>query len=319
VLVLDLPNWFWLSVGGLVGLCVGSFLNVVIYRVPRGMSLSHPPSTCPGCGARIPAYLNVPVLGYLALAGKARCCKMSVSPRYPLIELLGGTLGCSVMATRILPEPTLPLHLGLAHFALYFGLCAALVAASAIDLEHMILPDAITLGGTAVGLASAGIRPEVGYLGAAIAAVAGFIVVWFPFIWLHGKWRGYPGMGLGDAKLLALAGAWFGGAGVVFALFAGAFQGTLVAAVTLLSGRRLEEPAAVLAERQEFLRELEAASPEERAELERIQELDPVLREPDGTSLGARIPFGPFLALALIELALFYEKIQAAAEAWFLP
>lgn len=126
-------------------------------------------------------------------------------------------------------------------------------------------------------------------------------------------------MGLGDAKLLALAGAWFGGGGVLFVLFIGAFQGTLVAVAAMLSGRRLEEPASVLAERQQFHEELSAADPEQRAELERLLELDPILREPDGTSLGARVPFGPFLALALIELALFYEPISAAAEAWLLP
>lgn len=317
--MLDLPNWFWFSLGGMVGLCVGSFLNVVIYRLPRGMSLSHPPSTCPGCGARIPVYLNVPVLGYLVLGGKARCCKMPVSPRYPLVELLGGLLGCAVVGTRIVPDPALPLHIGFAHFALYFGLCAGLVAAAAIDLEHMILPDAITLGGAAIGLLSAEIRPEVTYLSAAIATIAGFVVVWFPFIWLHTKWRGYAGMGLGDAKLLALAGAWFGGGGVLFVLFAGALQGTLLAMATLLSGRRLEEPAAVVAEREQFHEQLRTADPAEREELERLMELDPVLREPDGTSLGARVPFGPFLVLALIELTLFYEPLSAAAEAWLLP
>lgn len=318
VLVVDLPNWFWLALGGAVGLCIGSFLNVVIYRLPRGMSLSHPPSTCPGCGARIPAYLNVPLLGYALLGGRARCCKMRMSPRYPLVELLGGLLGAAVVLTRVLPDPSLPLHIGFAHFALYLALCAGLLAAAAIDLEHMILPDSITLGGAVMGVLSAGIRPEVTYLSSTLAAAAGFLVVWFPFIWLYEKWRGYPGMGLGDAKLLALAGAWFGGSGVVFVLFAGATQGTLFALATLLSGRQFQEPASVQDERRQFLAELEAAEGEERVELERLLELDPVLREPDGTTLGARIPFGPFLALALVELALFYEPISGAAEAWLL-
>src|SRR5688572_10704101 len=283
------------------------------------MSLSHPPSTCPCCGARIPFYFNIPVLGYAVLRGKARCCGMCVSPRYPFVELLGGGLGAAVVTTRVLPDPHLPLHIGFAYFALYFSLCASLVAAAAIDFEHMILPDSITLGGTALGLLTIGIRPEVTWVGGLVAAAAGFVGVWFPFIWLHEKVRGYPGMGLGDAKLLALGGAWFGGLGVLFVLFAGAVQGTLLAGLLLVTGRRLEEPAAVQAERQEFLQELAAAEGEERAELERIQELDPVLREPDGTTLGARIPFGPFLALALIELTLFYEPIQSAAEAWLLP
>lgn len=319
MLVLDLPNWFWLSVGAAVGACIGSFLNVVIYRLPREMSLSSPPSTCPGCGARIPFYWNVPVFGYLALRGKAACCGMRVSPRYPLIELLGGLMGCAIIVTRVLADPYQPLHMGFVQFALYLALCSGLLAAAAIDLEHMILPDSITLGGTVLGLATAGLRPEVTWLSALLASAGGFVLVWFPFIWLHEKWRGYPGMGLGDAKLLALGGAWFGGLGVVFVLFGGALQGTLLALASMLSGRRIEEPAAVVAERQQFQEELAAAEGEERAELERLAELDPVLREPDGSTLGTRIPFGPFLALALVELALFYEPLHALAEEWLLP
>ena len=317
--MLDLPNWFWLSLGVAVGACIGSFLNVVIYRLPREMSLSRPPSTCPGCGARIPFYFNVPVIGYLVLRGKAACCGMPVSPRYPLVEFIGALMGGAVIVTRVLADPYQPLPIGLAHFALYLALCSGLLAAAAIDLEHMILPDSITLGGTALGLATVAIRPEVTLLQASIAAAAGFVLVWFPFIWLHEKWRGYPGMGLGDAKLLALGGAWFGGLGVVFVLFGGALQGTIAAAVSMLSGKTIEEPAAVQAERREFQKELAAAEGEERAELERLLELDPVLREPDGTNLGARIPFGPFLALALVELALFYEPLRAFADEWLLP
>lgn len=316
MLVSDLPRWFWLASAGAVGLCIGSFLNVVIYRLPRGMSLLHPPSTCPGCGARIPFYLNVPVLGYLVLRGRARCCGMRVDARYPLIEACGGLLALAVVEMRVLPDPAAAASEGVLAFVLYFTLSAGLLAAAFIDLEHMILPDGITLGGAALGLLSAGVRPETTYLTSAAFGFVGFFIVWFPFIWAHKKLRGFAGMGLGDAKLLALAGTWFGGPGVLFVLFGGALQGTLATLAVLLLGRPIEEPEAVKEERREIQEQLEHAVGEEREELKRLIADDPVLREPDGGVLGARIPFGPFLALAALELTLFYEPIMTFLNGW---
>jgi leader peptidase (prepilin peptidase)/N-methyltransferase len=318
VLAAHLPPWFWLTSAFAFGLALGSFLNVVIYRLPREMSLAHPPSTCPHCGTRIRIYDNVPVFGWLLLRGKARCCGGKISARYPLIELLGGLFAVAVVTARILPNPELPLVQAVLLFGLYLALCLGLLAAAAIDLEYMILPDAITLGGTALGVVSCLVRSEVDLSGSLLGAVGGFLVIWFPFVWLHEKLRGFPGMGLGDAKLVALSGAWFGLPGALFCLFAGAIQGTLATGVVTLLGVKLEEPAAVVKEREELHRLLETAEGEERAELLEILKEDPVMKESDGTLMSARIPFGPFLALATFELCLLYEPLLAQARSWLL-
>src|SRR5690606_33732992 len=113
------------------------------------------------------------------------------------------------------------------------------------DLEHMILPDSITWGGAILGLLSSPFRPEVSPEIAFVGGAVGFVGIWFPFIWLHEKLRGFPGMGLGDAKLMVLAGTWFGPVGALLTLFLGAFQGTLFALVTLGLKGEIEEPEGV--------------------------------------------------------------------------
>lgn len=311
MLMSELPRWFVLSLCIGLGLLFGSFLNVVIHRLPREENIAFPGSRCPACQSPIKPYDNVPVLSWLLLGGKARCCKAPIHPRYPLVELLGGLLAWALLEMRIFPfETELSVAAGLGLFGVYFTLGLGLIAAAAIDLEHMYLPDSITLGGTALGLLSVPLRPEIDWAGALGGAALGFVVVWFPFIWLYAKLRGFPGMGLGDAKLLALAGAWFGPLGALFVLFGGALQGTLVALTVLITKGKLEEPEAVREERQALLDAIAAAEGEERAALERELAEDPIGAEP-GEGLGqARLAFGPFLVLACIELLLFQEPIQ---------
>lgn len=311
----DFPEWLLLGTAAALGACLGSFLNVVVYRLPRDMSLSRPPSTCPGCGQRIAPYDNVPVLGWLWLRGRARCCKAKISVRYPLVELGGAFLAVLVAESRVL-VPGMEIGEGVLAFWLYLSLALGLVALALIDLEFMILPDSLTLGGAALGFASSFVRSEVTPLASAVGAVAGFVAIWLPFIWGYERLRGQPGMGLGDAKLLALAGAWFGWIGVLFALFAGALQGTLAAIVTIAIKGKVDEPEAVTREREELLAAIEAAEGEERAELERILAEDPVGAPPADGLLQARMPFGPFLALALLELTLFFWPITAFIDAW---
>ena len=140
--------------------------------------------------------------------------------------------------------PEAPVHGALLLFLAYFALCLGLVAAVFIDLEFMLLPDGITLGGTLLGLASSVIR-GVPLRDAALGAAVGFVVIWLPFNLLYRLVRGHPGMGLGDAKLLMLTGAWFGWKGALFALLAGAVQGTAVALALVAVKGRIEEPEAV--------------------------------------------------------------------------
>ncbi len=307
----SLPVWFFYLAAAVLGLSLGSFLNVVIYRLPRGLSLSHPPSHCPHCEAPIAVYHNVPLFGWLWLRGKSRCCRAPISPRYPLVELLGGLLACCIVLTKIEPyyhEWTL----GRAGVIFSLNLCfvLGLLAAAFIDWEHMIIPDSITWGGTVLGLLTATLRPEVDLLGAALGAFAGFVGIWLPFIWLHEKLRGFPGMGLGDAKLMALAGAWLGPWGAVLTLFAGAVQGTLFTVSALLATGKLEEPRAVALQREELLAAIEQAEGDERAQLEQELAADPLGLAPDEAPGGPRVAFGPFLALAMIEIHLFHEPLM---------
>lgn len=311
-LLIEFPTWFTVSVAVAVGLSLGSFLNVVIYRVPRGMSLSSPPSTCPACGTRIRPYDNIPFFGYLALRGKTRCCKTRISPRYPLVELMGGLLAWAIVVVRLdaLPSTT-QIHVGVALLFLYLALGLGLIAASFIDLEHMYVPDAITLGGTALGLITAGIRPDTDYTGAFIGAAVGFVMIWLPFDFLYRKLRGRTGMAMGDAKLVMLAGAWFGVPGAVFALLAGSVQGTIAALVIYLARGSIDEPEAVTQERAEMERMIEEAEGEERERLLEEFEKDPIAHEAEPGLMGARLAFGPFLALATLEY-LFFGKVWLA-------
>lgn len=305
----DLPGPFITAIAVALGLAFGSFLNVVIYRLPRGESLSHPPSRCPGCGKAIRIYDNLPVLGWLLLRGRARCCKVRISPRYPLIEALGGLIAWAIVRAILfeLPDETVWWKLVLL-FALYLALALGLLAASFIDLEHMYLPDSITLGGTLLGLCSVPLRGGT-LVSALLGAALGFLLVWLPFDFLYGKLRGMPGMGLGDAKLVMLAGAWFGWQGAVFALLAGAVQATVVALAVFLARGRIDEPEAVIRERKELQALLENSEGEERAELEREIARDPLAFEPEAGLGKARLAFGPFLALATIEYMLFGDVI----------
>lgn len=290
-------------------------MNVVIYRVPRELSVVFPGSHCPACGHPVAPRDNVPVLGWLLLRGKARCCGAPLSIRYPMIELLGGALSVGLVLTR-LEDPSLELWTALGLYLLYLTLALSLVALAAIDLETMLLPDVLTLGLIAIGLASAPFRQDTSFFEAIIACLGGGLAIWIPFIWGYEKLRGVPGMGLGDAKLIAAAGAWFGGGGALFALFAGAVQGTLAALLLLLLKGRIDEPEMVRREREEIALLLEQTEGEERAALEAELAHDPLAQPPDGSVLGARLPFGPFLALALLEYLYLHREIQALAGSW---
>jgi leader peptidase (prepilin peptidase)/N-methyltransferase len=295
------PPAFLVTFAVALGLVLGSFLNVVIYRLPLGLSVVSPGSACPGCGRPIRAFDNIPVLSWLVLRGKARCCGVKISPRYPLVELRGGLMAWALVTLLLAREPgTTPWTIATLLFLIHLGFGLALLAAIFIDFEYMIVPNEITFGLTIVGLLSAPLR-EVSLLSALIGTIAGFMVIWLPFIWLYPLIRGHAGMGLGDAKLLMAVGAWFGFSGALFSLLGGAVQGTLFALVVFLVRGRLEEPEAVTREREALRAELQTLDAETRAELEAEIAKDPLASEPKEGLGKARVAFGPFLSLAALE------------------
>lgn len=304
MILADLPTDFLRICALLFGLVWGSFLNVVIHRLPRGMSLVRPASHCPGCQTPIRAFDNIPVLGWLILRGRARCCGTPISGRYPLVEAIGGVLSVALLEINVL---TLPLQTPLYHAAAIYivslALALGLVATAFIDLEFMVIPDSVSVGGTIVGLMTFSLRGmtiDESLIGMAV----GFAVVWLPFVWGYAKLRGRPGMGLGDAKLLMLAGAWFGWTGAIIVLGLAAVQGTVVAVGVLLFKGRLDEPEAVQREREELQAELASLPEAEREALQRELDADPLADAPEEGWGRARIAFGPFLILALLEVLL---------------
>jgi leader peptidase (prepilin peptidase)/N-methyltransferase len=292
------------------GLLWGSFLNVVVYRVPREMSVVRPGSHCPGCGKPIAGYDNVPVVSFLLLRGRARCCGARMSPRYPLVELIGGALSLAIFEVIVLGLPgSVSIGRAAAVYTADFALALGLVAAAFIDAEHLFLPDSITIGGIVVGVVTATVR-GLPLADALIGAVTGFFGVYLPFGVVYKAIRGRTGMGLGDAKLVALAGAWFGWPGAVVAIFGGALQGTIVHAVLLLFGVKPRLPEAV----REEIAELKKAAAEGDEEAKALLEGDPLAEDEQDadTPLGRlKIPFGPFLILSILELLLAGDWLKA--------
>jgi leader peptidase (prepilin peptidase)/N-methyltransferase len=207
------------SAAGVLGLLVGSFLNVVVWRVPRGESIVSPPSACPACSAPIRPRDNVPVLGWLVLRGRCRDCSARISPRYPLVELGTGVL-FAVLAARI------GAHLELIAY-LYLG--AVGLALALIDIDVKRLPDVLTLPSYAVGAVLLGIAStdEPESLLRALLGAAAMFAVYFALCFA------YPaGMGFGDVKLSGVIGlytAWLGwdvwAAGLLLGFFLGGFFG----------------------------------------------------------------------------------------------
>jgi len=213
------------TVLALLGLAVGSFLNVCIYRLPREESIMWPGSHCPACGATIRWYDNVPVVGYLLLAGRCRSCRNPIGVVYPLVEL--ATMGVFLAHYwAIGPTPLLAVRIA-------FG--CAMVVLFAIDLEHQILPNAITLPGILVGLVASLWLPP-GLRSALVGVLVGGGSLWLLFeIW---KWlRGVEALGMGDVKMLAMVGAFLGWEQVIVTLVLSSVAGSLVGLGLIASGR----------------------------------------------------------------------------------
>jgi leader peptidase (prepilin peptidase)/N-methyltransferase len=237
--------------GFALGLVVGSFLNVVIHRLPRGESILRPRSRCPACGHTIAAWENVPVLSYLLLRGRCRGCAAPISPRYPLVELLTGGVFALLIAVQGVSLLT----------PLWLVLAAALIAVAAIDFDHRVIPDPISLGGLAAGLIAVpalrwldgasypgalfesglgallggGLLWMVGFVHARISTALGRSFEHWPG---DGEevprptsldyWVWFPGLGFGDVKLLAMIGAFVGPYGVLETILAAAIVGLVL-------------------------------------------------------------------------------------------
>ena len=209
----------------LTGLCVGSFLNVCIYRLPLRQSVVHPGSRCPGCGRALSWYDNVPVLSYLLLRGRCRGCRARISPRYPIVEAITGAIFLWHFAVFGLT----PLLLVRVAFA------SALIVLFAIDLEHQILPDRITLPGIVIGAACSVLFPP-----GPVASLTG-IVVGGGLLWgiaeLWYRLRKVEAMGFGDVKMLAMIGAFLGIRLVILTFIMSSMLGGVVGALLLATRR----------------------------------------------------------------------------------
>lgn len=268
------------------GAVFGSFLNVVIHRLPRDESLVRPGSRCGACGTPIRAYDNVPILSYLVLRGRCRACKATYSPRYALVEAACGILTLLLFRASVLPldpETFLP---GLWVWLWWQVFVYALIIVTFIDLEHTFIPDEVTLPAIAVGVGGAFLLPSQDGWAQLFGAVGGALFLLLVVGLGHLLYK-REAMGLGDVKLLAMIGAWLGWRALPFVLFASAVQAVAAAAAAGLFARVTGRRSGLLM----TTRELD----------ERFGEEDRWADQRERIAL----PYGPFLALAALEAMLF--------------
>jgi leader peptidase (prepilin peptidase)/N-methyltransferase len=306
VTLAELPAWFVRVFAFLWGAVWGSFANVVIYRWPRELSLSHPPSRCPHCETPIRPYDNVPILGWMWLRGKCRACKAPISPRYPFVEALYA-VAALVIAERMLRGETAPvLSVAVALFLTRFAFGWGLLTVAFIDMETFLIPDFISLGGTVLGVVAAAAIPGGDWQ----TSVKGVLLGGVPLLAINLFWsrvlkRTAKGqedaVGMGDAKLMAMIGAFLGPAGVAFTFVAGGLQGIIATLVSRATGWQLGPDPSLLEEGDED----EASTAEAAAEPKGEAPKEEGAKDKGETPLGlTTIPFGPFLSVAAIEYLL---------------
>lgn len=281
--------WFFAVAAAVFGTMVGSFLNVCIYRIPANRSIVTPGSTC-ACGQPIKWYDNIPVLSWFILRGRARCCGRPYSFRYAFIEMLTGGL---FLACWLLFPP--------AKAVCGMVFVSVLIAATFIDLDHMIIPDVFTIGAGLVGLLLSMVVPVlhgqhegvfvVDSLRSVTASIQGLLIGSGLVLWialLAEVLLKKEAMGFGDVKFVGMIGAFCGWQGAVFSVFAGAVVGTVWFAIALgwqqLSGRKVDLPA-------------DPDHPEE---------------QPPSLGFGVQVPFGPMLAIAGLLYFLVFHQLVAS-------
>ena len=286
-----LAPWFFPTVVFILGACIGSFLNVCIYRIPAETSVVFPGSHC-GCGQPIKWQHNIPILSWLFLRGRARCCGRPFSVRYPVIELLTALL---FLACWLFFPPT--------KAVCGWVFLSALVCATFIDLDHMIIPDAFTLGLGVVGMLLSffvpGLQDQhsgifiVDSLRGVLISLQGLLIGSGLVLWIALLAEAVlkkEAMGFGDVKFVGAIGAFCGWQGAVFAIFGGAVVGTVWFTIALLWQKIAGKPAPV-------------APPAENA-----------AGEPAPLGFGVQVPFGPMLAIAG---ALYFLVFSQFINAWF--
>jgi leader peptidase (prepilin peptidase)/N-methyltransferase len=215
-----------------VGLMVGSFLNVCIYRIPQRRSVVHPRSRCAACGRPLAWYENIPVISYIVLRGRCRTCGTRISLQYPIVEIV--TAAAFVMQYEALGLTPL--------LAVRVAFACILIVLFAIDLEHQLLPNVITLPALCAGLAVSVVVPP-GIVGALIGALVGGGIL-FLIAEVYFRLRHEEGMGMGDVKMLAMIGAFLGWKLTVLTLIVASIGGS-VAGIVLLITRRGNLKAAI--------------------------------------------------------------------------
>ena len=254
-LMVEIPAYFYTTVF-LVSLMVGSFLNVVIHRLPKMLekewlcecrefladellqtpklkkdekpyNLVEPRSNCPSCGHQITALENIPVISWLVLRGKCSACKTDISPRYPLVELLTAVL--SLVVAMIAGANVLTLC--------FIVITWALIALSFIDFDTMLLPDEITLPLIWFGLGASAMGIGIAPTDAIAGAIVGYMSLW-TINWIFSKIKSQQGMGQGDFKLMAVFGAWLGWQDVFLITFLSSFVGAIFGIIILYAQKK---------------------------------------------------------------------------------
>jgi len=214
----------------LLGLVIGSFLNVCIVRLPYEESIVKPRSHCRSCEAPLAWYDNIPVVSFVLLRGHCRTCKEPISARYPLVEVLTAVLFALIVAHAAPAQQTV----------LNLVLGAALIVISFIDIDYFIIPDQITWPSILIAPAAAFVVGHISVRTSLLGILVGGGLLW-AFAWSYEKLRGQEGMGLGDVKLLAMIGGLQGWQASLFSLMAGAVAGSVVGlGMMLLRGRRFD-------------------------------------------------------------------------------
>jgi leader peptidase (prepilin peptidase)/N-methyltransferase len=291
---------------GLWGAIWGSFFNVLVVRLPAGESLVRPASHCRACGAPLPWYDNIPIVSYVVLRGRCRRCEARFSARYLLLEILSAALSLAMHQVHVV-QGTAPIGLRLAQLVITSLFCGLLLAVAFIDLDSFRIPDAITYPGIPVAMGLSLFMGLPHLWDGVVGGVTGYVVIRViadGYQLLTGR----MGMGYGDAKLLAMIGGLLGWQSLLPTLFLASLQGSVIGISVLLvvRRRRVGDPTSP-----------ESPSPSERP----LEDPRPANADAQSESSAeaqsqdplrhARIPFGPFLTLAAVELLLLRNLVTS--------